>query len=294
MQETISVVIPTFNYGSYIAEAILSAVEQTFPPSEIIVVDDGSSDDTESKVRAFGDAVTYIRQQNSGVGAARNRGVAESTGDLIAFLDADDTWEPTKLEKQIGKFAEDPEIGLVHCGLREFDTDSGETVAEYVTGLEGWVAEELVLFENPVICGPGSTTLVKRGIFLRAGGYDTTREMHPSEDWEVSVRLARVCKVGFVPEPLVHYRNHGVNAHLNVSRMEHSALCAWKRVFDTDDSEVLRLKRRSYGNLHKVLAGSYLHNGEWVGFARNIIKSLWYRPSYAWFYLTMPTRRKRA
>ena len=92
-------------------------LRQTRAADEIIVVDDGSTDDTEAVVTGFGERVRYVRQENAGVCAARNRGVAESSGDVIAFLDADDIWHPEKLEKQLEKFAEDPEIGLVHCGM---------------------------------------------------------------------------------------------------------------------------------------------------------------------------------
>ena len=85
--KSISVIIPTYNYGRFISEAIRSALEQTQPPLETIVVDDGSTDDTADVVGKFGDAVTYIRQENAGVCAARNQGVQTSRGELIAFLD---------------------------------------------------------------------------------------------------------------------------------------------------------------------------------------------------------------
>lgn len=282
MQEkSISLVVPTFNHGNYIRETILSATRQTRPSFEIIVIDDGSTDGTEGVVREF-ERVRYIRQENGGVSAARNRGVAESTGDLIAFLDADDTWEPTKLEKQVAKFAEDPEIGLVHCGMREFDSETGETIELHLDGGEGWVAEELALWEKPVIIGPGGSIMVRRDVFEEVGGFDT--ELKNGEDWEFCFRVAMKYKVGFVPEALVNYRNHGANTTKNVAEMERSTLKAWAKVFSSDDERIRRLRRRSYGNLHKVLAGSYLHNREYGGFARNVLKSLWYRPSYVPFY----------
>src|SRR5689334_17614281 len=113
---TVSVVIPTYNYGRFLAEAIESALSQTRPPGEIIVVDDGSTDDTASIVKGFDAHVKYIKQENAGVCAARNRGVNESTGELIAFLDADDRFEPTAIEKQAAIFESEPEVGLVYCG----------------------------------------------------------------------------------------------------------------------------------------------------------------------------------
>ncbi|MCV4871952.1 glycosyltransferase family 2 protein, partial [Escherichia coli] len=91
------VIIPTYNYGRFIAAAVESALGQTLGPAEVIVVDDGSADTTAEAVARFGGRVRYIRQENAGVCRARNRGVEESRGELIAFLDADDIWEPTKL-----------------------------------------------------------------------------------------------------------------------------------------------------------------------------------------------------
>src|SRR4051794_28952489 len=122
----VSVIIPTYNYGRFIGEAVKSALEQTLPADEIIVVDDGSADNTEAAVRQFGDPVRYIKQANAGVCVARNRGVAESRGEFIAFLDADDTWEPTKLAKQIARFDEDEDLGMVHCGMLKFDDGTGK------------------------------------------------------------------------------------------------------------------------------------------------------------------------
>ena len=290
MSRKVTVVIPSFNCDDFVASALESALQQSFAASEILVVDDGSTDNTEAVVRGFEKSgVRYIRQANLGVCEARNRGVAESTGELIAFLDADDIWERSKLEKQVAKF-EDPEIGLVHCGMREFDSDSGETVAVHLDGGEGWVAEDLALWEKPVIIGPGGSIVVRREVFETVGGFDP--DLKNGEDWEFCFRVAMQFKVGFVPEALVDYRNHGANATKNIFEMERSTLKAWAKVFGVKDERIRRLRRRSYGNLHKVLAGSFLHVGEKRGFARNLVKSLWYRPSYASFYLRSLIGRK--
>lgn len=279
----ISVIIPSFNYGAFIGDAIRSAEQQSRPPDEIIVVDDGSTDDTADVVAGFGDRVKYIKQENSGVCSARNRGVAESRGDLIAFLDADDVWEPTKLEKQAARFYEDVRIGLVHCGMREFDSATGETISEHIDGLEGDVANELLVWERPVIVGAGGTIMVSREAFEKVGGFDTSLKC--GEDWEFCYRIARKYWVGFVPEILVNYRSHKTNSHKNINEMERSTLLAWGKVFDGSDSEIVKLKRRSYSNLHRTLAGSYFHAGQYAGCLRNIFKSLWYRPSLLGYYL---------
>lgn len=289
--KSVSVIIPTYNYGRFIAEAIESVLGQTIGTLEIIVVDDGSTDDTEKLFVEFGDAIRYIKQDNGGVCAARNRGVAESTGEFIAFLDADDIWEPTKIEKQLAKFAEDEVIGLVHCGMREFDSDSGETVQLHLVGGEGWVAADIALWERPVIVGPGGSIVVRRDVIEDVGGFD--ERLKNGEDWEFCLRVAKKYKVGFVAEPLVNYRNHGANASKNVAEMERSTLISWEKAFNTNDEAILKLRRRSYGNLHKVLAGSYLHIGQYAGFTRNLLKSLWFRPSYLRYYLGLIGGRRK-
>lgn len=287
---SVSVVIPTYNYGRFIAEAIKSALDQTLKPIEVIVVDDGSTDDTAEIVRGFGEAVRYIRQENAGVCAARNRGVAESSGELIAFFDADDTWEPTKIEKQTALFSSDPQIGLVHCGMREFDSETGVTLDFLLDGLDGWVADELLLWEEPVITGPGGAIMVPRKVFDEVGGFDTRLKV--GEDCDFCYRVARRYKVGFVREPLVNYRSHPAAAHHDVRAMEHGASVFYQKAF-AEGGDVLKLKSRSYGNLHRVLAGSYFQSGDYASFAKHAVKSIWNRPANLGYFLEFPLRRLR-
>ena len=283
---TVSVIIPTYNYGRFISNAIESVLMQTHPVTEIIIVDDGSVDDTDAIVSRFGNKIQLLKQRNKGVSSARNTGIEKSTSELIAFLDADDSWLPNKLEKQVAKFIGDENFGLVHCGMREFDDETGSVNALHLEGGEGWLAADIALLERPAIIGPGGTILVRRDVFDDVGYFD--ERLTNGEDWEFCLRVARKYKIGFVAEPLVNYRNHGANATKDVSKMERSTLIAWKKAFDTDDAGILALKRRSYGNLHKVLAGSFLHSRQYIGFIRNLFKSLWFRPSLLLYYVRRP------
>lgn len=289
MPKSVAVVVPAYNYGRFIADAIRSVLDQTRPPSEIIVVDDGSTDETAAVVRGFGDALMYIRQDNAGVGAARNRGVSESTSELISFLDADDTWEPTNLEKQIARFESDEEIGIVHCAMREFDGETGETNCFYMEGGEDGVADNLLLWEGPVIVGPGGAVTVSRKAFDQVGGFDT--RMKVGEDWDFCYRVARLFKIAFVAEPLVNYRNHNAAAHRNVENMERGMLLFYEKAFTTNDPRILKLRRRAYGNFHKVMAGSYLHSGRMGKFVSHAAKSIWMRPGNLEYFLRFPMRR---
>lgn len=287
MQE-VSVIIPTYNYGRFIAQTIDSALGQTLPPREVIVVDDGSTDSTPEILARYGERIRVIRKQNGGVAAARNTGAEAAAGDLLAFLDADDIWLPQKLERQVQRFEEEPTLGLVHCGMQWIDAEGNPTGEGLVNGMEGWVAEEMLRFRRTTIIAPGGTTLVPRRIFQELGGFDP--RLPPSEDWDFSYRVASRYKVGFVPEALLLYRLHGVNGHLNVSRMERAMLLAYEKAFSGADSRLRRLRRRCYGNLHMVLAGSFFRAGQYRDFARHLLKSLWLTPDNGAHALGFPLR----
>lgn len=291
MSKSVAVIIPTYNYGRFISQAIESVLRQTRRADEVIVVDDGSSDDTAQVVAGFGDAVKYIRQENAGVCAARNRGVKESSSDLIAFLDADDYWEPASIEAHLSKFDTNGEIGLVHCGLREFDGETGETIKIHLDGGEDGVADNLLLWEGPTIVGPGGAIMLSREAFDRVGGFDT--RMKVGEDWDFCYRVARRYKVAFVPEPLVNYRSHAAAAHRNIENLEFGMSLFYQKAFATDDPNVLKLKRRAYANFHRILAGSYFHQGRVDKFLLHSLKSILKRPGEIRYFLEYPLRRVR-
>jgi glycosyltransferase involved in cell wall biosynthesis len=284
----VSVVIPAYNHASFVEEAVSSVLSQTSPPAETIVVDDGSTDDTAMRLERFGGRIEVIRQANTGVSAARNRGVAHATGDVVAFLDADDAWLPTKLERQLARMEVDPELGLVHCGITEVD-DVGRRLRDRLDGQEGWVADAMLRFEGSgVILGGGSSALMRHAAFDAVGGYDEA--MSTSADWDLLQRVARRWRVGFVAEPLVCYRLHGGNMHHNVAAMEHDMLLGYAKAFAAGDPALARLRRPAYASLHSMLAGSYWHSGDRSRAVMHTARSLAYGPSRAAYVLTYPVR----
>ena len=269
----VSVIIPNYNYGRYLPETIDSVLAQTYPNIEIIVVDDGSTDDSVEVLKSYGDKIKWFEQTNQGVAKARNRAFAESAGDFIAFLDSDDVWMPRKLEEQLKMF-DNGEIGLVHCGYSDFDGKN--TLCEYLQGLSGRVADEMLLYKRPVILGNGSGAVITRKAFEKVGGFDSS--VVPAEDWEFFYQVARRYKVAFVPEILLEYRKHETNAHLNVGRMEKALLNAYKKIFSEDEANLKPIKRRCYSRIHIILAGSYYQMGNYSQFLRHSVKSLFYSP----------------
>jgi len=257
------------------------------PAAEVIVVDDGSTDGSRDRAVAFREKVRIIPQANQGVAAARNHGAFVASAPYLAFLDADDLWLPTKLERQLHCFAADPRLGLVHCGVEEIEED-GRPRGCRLDGREGEVWRAMLLFE-PAILGGGSGVLIPRPIFQQSGGFDL--RLSTSADWDLYFRIAARHPVGFVPEVLVRYRIHGSNMHANLAAMEHDMLLAYAKAFSEGGPLLRPLRRRAYGRLHAVLAGSFFSQGEYGGFVRHAAQALVLSPTNAGRFLGYPGRR---
>lgn len=195
--ERISVIVPVFNGERYLSEAIRSILEQSFPPAEIIVVDDGSTDRTAEIAETF--SVRYLRQENQGVAAARNTGVDAATGTLLAFLDHDDLWVADKLEQQMTTLAAKPELDMVFGQVEQFFCPSLS-------------AEEQARYRLPPPM-PGytsSTRLVRREAFERVGPYATINRLGECLEWH-----ARAVDAGLhfkmLPEIVYRRRIHASN-----------------------------------------------------------------------------------
>jgi len=269
----ISVVIPNFNYARYVRQAVDSVLNQTYPAVEVIVVDDGSTDDSIAALESYGGRIKLLRQKNGGVHTARNAGIKASAGVFVAFLDADDVWKPAKLERQAELFA-DPRVGLVHCGITYVDIKE-KWLSTATNGLRGSVLKDLVL-RNIGVVGPGSTALVRRECFERVGMFDGG--LAPSEDYEFCVRVACHYEFEFVPEPLVLYRQHPVSASRNLAKFEQSSVAVLCRIFSNPAAaEVFPYKRHAFGATYRILSGVFYQDGRRA-------KAIWYglRALAAW------------
>jgi glycosyltransferase involved in cell wall biosynthesis len=285
---TISAIIPAYNYAEYIQHTINSVLSQTYPIKEIIVVNDGSTDNTAKVLANYGDRIQVITQKNQGLSAAKNVGANHATGDLLAFLDADDIWLPHKLERQVDRFIVEPNLGLVHCGLEIIDA-TGCVIDRQVNGLEGWVVKEMLKLSRPVILGGGSGAVIPRNTFLSIGDFDP--RVSVSHDWDMYYRIARSQKVGFVPEVLLQYRVHGQNMHSNVRKMERDMLLCFSKAFENENlSEIKNLRRQAYGNLHRMLAGSFFQDKQHLSFGSHLLKSLWLTPENFLYFIDFPRR----
>ena len=282
----VSVVIPTYNYGRFVGRAIRSALDQTLPPAEVTVVDDGSTDDTVEVLRGFGSDIRVISQANKGVAAARNTGARSSRGSFLAFLDADDVWDPRMLEMTVAALGADADAGAAHSGLREVDED-GREVGLFLEGKGGRIGRDLLLM-RPIIALGGSAVVMRRAVFDEVGGYD--ERLSTSADWELSLRVSLEHPILFVPEPLVSYTLHGSNMHRNLTAMEHDVVLGMEKAL-ASHPELESLRAEAFSNLFMTLSGSYYAAGDRGQAVKCALRSLRFKPSRAIYALALPVRR---
>lgn len=203
----ISVVIPAFNAVAFIPRCLNSVFAQTLEPDEVIVVDDGSDDDSGAVAKNLG--ATIVRRKNGGLSAARNSGIEAASGDWIALLDADDLWAPDKLARQ--KAVVRPDTVLVYTGIRIFD-DGG--VRKELPATAPALAREMLRYRNPIT---PSTVLVRRDAVVRDHGF--REDIRACEDWEMWVRLKKFGQFEAVSDPLTDYYVYPHSLSANPKRM---------------------------------------------------------------------------
>jgi len=247
----VSVVIPTFNSADYLAPAIQSVLAQTCQDFEIIVVDDASTDYTEEALRPYAKRICYVRQERGGPSVARNRGILQARGELIAFLDADDVWRPTKLARQVEFLDHYPEACLVYTDF----TRGPQPGSNNESRLQAFKPRDSAqafhgLLEENFIATP--TVMVRRSALAGSGLFDP--KLRGSEDLELWLRLAggpsgiSVRSFGFIDEVLVDVRQHEANTSRSVDFIEEQIratrmmLTRWG-----DDATAARLLRRRLG-----------------------------------------------
>lgn len=249
----VDVVMPAWNAGRYITAALESVAAQGPVIGRVIVVDDGSTDDTVERVNAFaarhpGLAVTCLSQPNGGPSAARNRGLGLATAEFVALLDADDVWLAGKLERQLALFdhPRHPDLGVVYCDYG-FLSEAGEREENRGFRLDptlhGHIHRRL-LWAN-LIAGSASAVLIRRQCLADVGLFDET--LVCAEDWDLWLRLARRYAFDCVTEELVLLRQHPHNAQKNELRMLGGELLFLDKLYRRRQARwyhVWRLRRR--------------------------------------------------
>ena len=202
MNISVSVVVPAYNSGTTVARAIDSALNQRDINLEVIVVNDGSTDNTSRVLESYGDSIRVISQNNSGPAASRNAGIKVAKGEFIAFLDSDDEWLPNKLAVQLKLFFRYPKVGLVSSSAECLDT-SGNKIVSRPRNLRGSLKNSLI-YDNYIVT---SSVVVRKELLLQSDTIFRV-DLDVAEDWHLWVRLSAITDIIVLPDVLVRYHVH--------------------------------------------------------------------------------------
>ncbi len=267
----VSVIIPVYNSADFLGQAIDSVMDQTFLDLEIIVVDDGSTDRTPEVSAQYSDHITYIRQPNGGNAAARNRGVVEARGRWLCFLDADDLWEPKKLERQLLDLLRHPEWMISFVRARKF-FESGDSEPIPADPAESEMWDKLVFYQP--FGSSHSGMMLHASCLEQVGGFDDALRL--SVDWDLFIRLADRYRIRVSPEFLVHHRQHSSNttgdAELRL-RMYLACLNKHRRLFCSERG-MRRQWHESYGARLFRFGRYYLKRRQYHSSLPLLLKSL--------------------
>ena len=279
-----SLIIPTFNHARFIGAAIDSALAQTVSAFEVIVVDDGSSDKTPMVLARYAGRVRVLRQQNRGLSAARNAGLAAALGTFVSFLDADDVMAPTKLAAQLEVLERSHAIGWTYCDVLMETVATGATARAserfgYASrALDGWLFPELV-HGNFI---PAIAPLVRRTALEAAGGFD--ERLAALEDWDMWLRLSLIAEARYTPAVLVTYRIRPGGMSENRARMDRSRFLVLDKINRTRPIALESLGtvgRRIIADTHNWLGKEAYASGDWREarrrFAASVLTVPWQR-----------------
>lgn len=281
MAKLVSTIIPTYNDSRYVCGAVDSALAQTYPALEVIVVNDGSTDNTDAVLRPYGDRIRVIYQQHNGLSAARNAGIQEARGEVVAFLDSDDRWLPQKVEKQIVLLESDSGIGLVGCGSYLINEEEGilKTYLAHIPVRQSDFLKEMSV--RNILSGGASGAVVRKDCFSRIGVFDEA--LTSSEDWDMWLRLGWVYKIVIAEEPLtrVMIRKGSMSASAHAERMLANDLSVINKHFKRHGASLSAyLKQKAISYHYRTAAWAHLDTGNRTRARSCIVRALLANPVY--------------
>ena len=247
----VSVILPVHNGEATIAEAVSSVLAQTFADLELIVIDDGSTDSTLQVLSGFTDArVRVFSRKQSGPAASRNRGIEHASGDIVAFIDADDVWFPDKLEAQLTALERVPNAAVAYCWTDYMDAAGNFVCTDSRLTFEGWVHDELLVHN---FIDSGSNIIVRRQSLLEVGCFDES--LPAVEDWDLYLKLSSRHPFVCVPKVLVKYRQSATSLTTRILLMEESYWRVIDRAFADAPASLQHLKKRGVALFYEYLTG---------------------------------------
>ena len=272
----VSVIIPVYQGDRFLAEAVESVLNQNFTDYEIIVIDDGSTDNSHAVLQPYYNSIHYVFQKNQGVAAARNRGIQIAKGELIAFLDQDDFWLSDKLALQVACFESQPNLGMVNSGW-QIVNQQGDLLGKVEPwhqlpnlNLEAWVLWKPVL---------PSTLMFKRKWLEQVGGFNP--QFYQAPDVDLVLRLALIgCQADWVCQTTVSYREHPENSSRNTPQQAEESWAVLEQFFSRPNlpEQVRQLRNQSFYQTLVWVAWRLYHTGHISPMVRYLEKSIIYAP----------------
>ena len=283
----VSVLIIAYNKAGTLAAAIESVLRQTYSDFEILVIDDGSTDDTAERVKPYQDRIRFIRKPNGGTGSARNLGIAEARGRYVAFLDGDDLWLPKKLEIQMAAFEREPQILAVQCSAYCVDERLRVTERRLCGPAQDTLLDFLLFHNLPAF---SSAVVIQTEAARSLGGFGT--DLVILSDWDMACRLAKAGTLRSVPEILVLYRHYHSNQSSNVDIHIESGIRSLTRFFSDPalDSAVRAEAPWVWARFYAMLGGGYFRNRDWRKAFRWTGKAIAKSPKVIPYVAGMPFR----
>ena len=280
----VSLIIATFNHARFLGAAIDSALAQTLGAVDVIVVDDGSTDDTPAVLARYAGRVRVLRQPNRGLAAARNAGLAAARGTYVAFLDADDVMAPTKLAAQLEVLERSPTIGWTYCDVlietvaMRTTVTASERFGYGARALDGWLFPELI-HGNFI---PAIAPMIRRTALDAVGGFD--ERLTALEDWDMWLRLSLIAEARYTPAVLVTYRIRPGGMSEDRARMDKNRFCVLDKINRTRPVALESLGsvgRRLIADTHNWLGKEAYASGDWSEarrrFAASVLTVPWQR-----------------
>lgn len=293
MKPKVSIITPAYNAAVYLPEMIASALAQSYRDWELIIVDDGSTDNTAEAVAASrrGDArIIYIKKENAGIASARNLGIARSQGEYIAFLDADDVALPNRIAEQVDVLEKNTDYGIVYCRFKSFAHGRPGKLYSYKRKFySGHILKKLLRlsFINP------STVMMRKSSFDQVGGFNSS--LREGEDWDLWRKLAyKNTQFFFLDKVLVHTRLHpdSLSGFHNQVKMKKTSLMSFHQMF----AQMTAMERQKYnekkviGRLRVKLAIAHLLFGHKDSFRFWLKQSRIFYWRGLWLTSLLPTR----
>ena len=293
---TVSIIIPTYNRAQFLREAVESVLHQTFEDFEVLVVDDGSTDNTPQLMATFTDPrVRFIRQTNQGRSHARNHALSLAQGRYIAFLDSDDIYLPEKLAWQVAKMDAAPEVGMVYTSAHCIDAQGMLLNEQYIATVSGNIYNSIAFFRPVTITLP--TVMVRREILADAGGFD--EKMERFEDTDLWRRIAKRNLIYAMPEFTCLLRTHTDNSLVMQSpdkiihALDYYARKLWREDAERGKGEC----RRSIAALYSYYAQAFIVHSAWQRQRLHLLRqsAYWWPFAYRhylywrWYYFSRST-----